>query len=320
MERAQAHLERLSTGGLRIVASTDRRDRDGRIVHQDGWELDDFRANPVLMFNHEYMDHGGRKLPVGRVGRVDVVDGKLIAEDITWAKDEFAQMVKEMYEPSDGSPPIMQAVSVGWLPLVPPEDRDDGQHHVRQSLVELSTTPIPSNADANALIAAALSRTPPPAVLPNSDSSDGSSVTDTADDAEGGEGDSPADASPVSEPVSPEPPEANVANTTDVTYGVKSGQFVLPLNESGLDALSEAVRLATTRRPDEALRSYGSREAALAAIDRVYPTEESPDEPEHDGSAPEKASGLTPQERAERVATVAAKAAEQAVRQLAGRL
>jgi len=44
-----------------IVISTDAVDRDGDIIEVDGWEIDNYLANPVVLWAHDY-----RGVPVGR--------------------------------------------------------------------------------------------------------------------------------------------------------------------------------------------------------------------------------------------------------------
>lgn len=148
METANATVERLETGGIRAVISTADKDRDGRIVHQDGWDLDNYRANPVVMWNHEYMD-GAKAYPIGKA-HVDVVDGKLVA-DVTFADTEDGRIVESLYEQG-----ILSTFSAGWLPLEDPVQGDDGEHHIRQELLEFSAVPIPSNPRAQVLVSAAL--------------------------------------------------------------------------------------------------------------------------------------------------------------------
>ena len=50
---------------LTVVASTDDADRHGDTVALDGWQLDNYRRNPVLLWAHDY----GRP-PIGRASEV----------------------------------------------------------------------------------------------------------------------------------------------------------------------------------------------------------------------------------------------------------
>ncbi len=42
------------TGTFEVVASTGTTDRHGERVRQDGWELDNYKKNPVILVNHSY--------------------------------------------------------------------------------------------------------------------------------------------------------------------------------------------------------------------------------------------------------------------------
>lgn len=58
---------------LRFVASTNDVDRDGDRINQNGWQLGEFRANPVILLNHD-----AKSYPVGRALDIDVVNGRLV--------------------------------------------------------------------------------------------------------------------------------------------------------------------------------------------------------------------------------------------------
>ena len=62
----------------RVIASTATPDRYADIVDQGSWLLDNFKANPVIMWGHDYS-----LPPVGRAVGVEVIDGALVA-DIEW--------------------------------------------------------------------------------------------------------------------------------------------------------------------------------------------------------------------------------------------
>ena len=86
-----------------FVASTSNADRYGDIINQNGWSLDKYRKNPVILLNHN-----ASQLPIGR-GEVEVIDGKLMVDVEFDMGDpvaaEVARKTKEGY---------MGAVSVGF--------------------------------------------------------------------------------------------------------------------------------------------------------------------------------------------------------------
>jgi phage head maturation protease len=61
-------------GKMSFVASTDRADRYGDIIDQRGWDLDAYRANPVILLNHDH-----QSLPIGR-GNVRLTEAGLVID------------------------------------------------------------------------------------------------------------------------------------------------------------------------------------------------------------------------------------------------
>lgn len=125
-----------------FIASTDALDRDGDIVEQD-WVLDDFLANPVILFAHR-----SRELPVGRAENVGVVDGAL-QMDVVFASEKANPLAEQVYQ--SVMEQTLRAVSVGFLPGdVRREMRDGDDVYVfsKNRLLETSVTPIPSNPEA----------------------------------------------------------------------------------------------------------------------------------------------------------------------------
>ena len=143
-------IERDSQSGsnrrVRFVASDETVDRYGDIIRANGWQLDNFRKNPVLLFSHQ-----SRQLPVGKVDPIAVEGTRLIAhaEFTPEGMNDFADTVFAMV---DGG--FMKAVSVGFMPLASPNPIFDpdgsftGFEYVAQELLELSVVPVPANPNA----------------------------------------------------------------------------------------------------------------------------------------------------------------------------
>jgi HK97 family phage prohead protease len=128
-----------------FIASTGTVDRQGDVVDVDGWELAEFRKNPVLLFGHD-----SRALPIGRVSDIKVEDGKLMAktEGVGAGVHEMADSVWSMVKNG-----FLNAVSVGFraLETEPRFDKDgvwQGYKFIRQELMELSIVPVPANPEA----------------------------------------------------------------------------------------------------------------------------------------------------------------------------
>ena len=131
---------------IRFVCSTDGVKRDGNRLRNDGWDLESFSKNPVMLWSHDYSQP-----PVGSWRDWKVVkDGSESALVMTakFADHDFADTVYNLYV--DGH---MRAVSIGWTPLEYEklEDEDGnfvGFDFVKNELLECSAVPIPADPDA----------------------------------------------------------------------------------------------------------------------------------------------------------------------------
>lgn len=131
---------------IRFVASDETVDRYGDIIRANGWQLDNFRKNPVLLFAHQ-----SRNPPIGRVDPIAVEATRLIAhaEFMPEGMSDFADSIWQMVDKG-----FLNAVSVGFLPLAPPTPIYDADKHltgfefISQELLELSVVPVPANPEA----------------------------------------------------------------------------------------------------------------------------------------------------------------------------
>ena len=57
----KAIIEKADNGDITAIASTAVEDRQGEIVEVEGWDLKDFKANPIILQGH---DHS--QLPIGK--------------------------------------------------------------------------------------------------------------------------------------------------------------------------------------------------------------------------------------------------------------
>ncbi len=127
-------------GALTFVASTDAVDRHGDTVAPEGWRLDAYRENPVVLWAHDY-----RRPAIGRTQSVWRDGGALLAR-LEFAPTEFAREVEGLYRQG-----YQQGVSVGFRPLRFEERRDSrtgaflGIRFLEQELLEISAVPVPAN-------------------------------------------------------------------------------------------------------------------------------------------------------------------------------
>ena len=131
---------------VEFVASTDAIDSYDEIVEQD-WDLERFRANPVILFGHN-----SRELPIGRAARCEVVerDGKKQLEcTIQFLSAQANPMAENVWHSvQEGG---LRAVSVGFVPGKTQFEKRNGREVFvlsKNMLHEISVVPIPANPEA----------------------------------------------------------------------------------------------------------------------------------------------------------------------------
>ena len=127
-----------------FTASTADQDRDGEVIDVSGWDLKNFKKNPVIMFAHDY-----RTLPIGRATKIGIREGKLV-NNVEFPPEgtyEFADIVERLVGAG-----FLKTESVGFMPKKW-EDGDGGEKtprrtYTKQELLEISIVPVPSNPNA----------------------------------------------------------------------------------------------------------------------------------------------------------------------------
>jgi phage head maturation protease len=137
---------------IRFVASDETVDRYGDIIRAGGWQLDNFKRNPVLLFGHN-----SREPPIGTADAW--IEGKSLLADATFLPLGVSDFADEIWRIVDAG--ALRAVSVGFLPSefngIYAEDDPDhedwpiGIEFVAQELLELSVVPVPANPQALAV-------------------------------------------------------------------------------------------------------------------------------------------------------------------------
>lgn len=127
-----------------FVISTASVDRMGDTISVDGWKLDTYRKNPVVLWAHD-----ASMLPIAKASNVRVEDGKLKARAEFMPK-EISGMSNAVFEMIRGG--FLSATSVGFAPIKyafsEAADRKFGIDFIEQELLEFSVVPIPANAEA----------------------------------------------------------------------------------------------------------------------------------------------------------------------------
>ena len=134
----KAFVEKQEDGRLIAIASREEEDRMGDVITLEGWDLKNFKENPVLQFAHKH-----DALPVGRAENIKLENDALVFEPVFHQLTERSRVLKKMYE---SDPPIMRAFSVGFIPLQ--RDEKDSHKITKQELLEISAVPVPALASA----------------------------------------------------------------------------------------------------------------------------------------------------------------------------
>lgn len=132
----KALLEKADDGYI-AIASSEVQDRQGEVVEVDGWDLKNFKKNPVLLLFHDH-----HSLPVGKAQKIWIEEKgakkklmfKPVFEEITERGKAIAELVRQGF---------IKTFSVGFSPL-----DSDGNRFTKQELLEISLVNVPANPEA----------------------------------------------------------------------------------------------------------------------------------------------------------------------------
>src|SRR5262245_16602724 len=114
---------------LEFVLSDDSKDRMGDIIEQDGWQLDNFKRNPVALFGHD------SRTPIGRWSDVAVKGNRLLGR-LHLAAAGTSQRIDELRSLVEQG--ILRAVSVGFRAIEHAMiDEGRGMRFIKQELLEV---------------------------------------------------------------------------------------------------------------------------------------------------------------------------------------
>lgn len=126
---------------LRFTISTSSVDRDNDVVSALGWDLENFKKNPVVLWAHDYS-----MPPVAKATRIGIEGGRLVADAqfIPASISAFAESVFQMLKGG-----YLRATSVGFQPkLIKLNEERGGLDFEEQELLEFSIVPVPANPEA----------------------------------------------------------------------------------------------------------------------------------------------------------------------------
>ncbi len=128
---------------LRFIITTEAVDRDNDIISVDGWNVENFLKNPVVLFGHN-----ASQPPIAKALNLIFETNSIKSEAEFMHPDisPFSDMIFKMYKGG-----FMNAISVGFSPEEFNFDETRGGFGVnflKQELLEYSAVPVPSNPEA----------------------------------------------------------------------------------------------------------------------------------------------------------------------------
>jgi phage head maturation protease len=135
------------TRSLSFTISTNKVDRSLDSINPDGWDLEAYKKNPVVLWAHD-----STMVPPAKAVDIGVVDGRLRAKTVFVPKDNpavgaFAEGIFQLYKGG-----FLNATSVGFLPIEmnysDEPSRKGGLNFTKQELMEFSLVPVPANSEA----------------------------------------------------------------------------------------------------------------------------------------------------------------------------
>ena len=141
---------------IEFTASDDTLDRYDEVIDAKGWDLTNYRRNPVFQNSHKYGD------VVFTLGKslVTEIRGNALVQQIEFAVDinPVARLAYDLYKGG-----FLNAVSVGFIPIEWEEGGGATKYRrkfIKQELLELSAVSIPANPNAlaNAVKSGAVDR------------------------------------------------------------------------------------------------------------------------------------------------------------------
>lgn len=127
--------------GKQVFVATDETvDREGEVISIDGWDLADYKRNPILLWSHNPFEP-----MIGRATNIRMrsIDGKkkMTFEPEFHEKSDLSKLIAELVREG-----WMKTVSVGFRPF-----QKQGNRYTKQQMLEISFVNIPANPEATQL-------------------------------------------------------------------------------------------------------------------------------------------------------------------------
>lgn len=126
------------TRQVRFVISTGAVDRDRDVISQSGWQLDNYRKNPVVLWAHASYEP-----PIAKAVELGILGDQLTAV-AEFASADVYPFADTVYQLVSGG--FLRATSVGFRPQEMSYDSDRGGYNfLRCELLEFSVCCVPAN-------------------------------------------------------------------------------------------------------------------------------------------------------------------------------
>ena len=139
----KTHAEKVN--GLEFVLSDETPDRMDDVIMSDGWQLSNFKKNPIALFGHQ--ERASRSAS----GRTCASSTSSCAASWSWHRQAPRERIDEIRALVEAN--ILRAVSVGFRPIEtkPRTESDWGVFFTKAELVETSLVSVPANPNALAV-------------------------------------------------------------------------------------------------------------------------------------------------------------------------
>jgi HK97 family phage prohead protease len=140
----KATIEEKKADEFTAVASSSVVDRQGEVIQQTGWDLKNFKANPILLWMHDHTKPLGKATRVwlDKTGGTPVLKFKGVISDAT----EWGKAAKQLMEEG-----ILNSFSVGFR-----ANEIDDNTITKAELYEISLVTVPANPEARLVAGKAL--------------------------------------------------------------------------------------------------------------------------------------------------------------------
>lgn len=142
MTYTKAQITEKTAEEFTAIASSEAEDRQGEVVEVKGWNLKNFKDNPILLWMHDHTK------PLGKATRIwiDKATNQLRFKGVVSDATEYGRAAKQLMEEG-----ILNSFSVGFRAI-----DMDGNRITKAELFEISLVTVPANPQARLVAAKSL--------------------------------------------------------------------------------------------------------------------------------------------------------------------